>query len=79
MVLSWVKLVIMILLHFLGRNSHFKFCIFKKVTIFLKFLNYRIITAKTTFFENTQYSQIYIHYGPVAGKSSYNDFTLFFG
>ena len=64
---------------FFGRYSHFKFRFFSKISIFLKFLNCRIIITKTTYFENIQYCKIYYPYGLGLTQTSYNDFATFFG
>ena len=69
----------MILLLFFGRYSHFKFRCLLKMPIFLKFSNWRIITAQTTYFKRIQNGQLYFHCGPFSVKTSYNDSTLFFG
>ena len=54
------------------------FVFFSIITIFLKILNYHIITAQTTNFENIQYDKIYFPCSLVCGKTSFNKFTLFF-
>ena len=46
----------------------FQISFFKKKPCFFKFLNCRIITAQTIYFESIQYSKIYFHYGFVLGK-----------
>ena len=69
----------MTLLPFFGRYFHFKFRFFLKMSIFLKFLNCRIIIAQTTYFENIQYCKIYFHCGLGLTKTSYNDSASFFG
>ena len=48
------------------------------MSIFLKFLNFRIIIAQTTYFENIQYCKIYFDYVQCLTKTSYNDSVSFF-
>ena len=67
------------LLPFFGRYSHFKFGLFSKRSVFLKFLNCHIILAQTTYFENIQYCKIYFHQCLSLAKTSYNDLLPFFG
>ena len=48
---------------FFGIYTHFKSRNFKKMPIFLKVSNCRIILALTTYFENIQHRKIYFHEG----------------
>ena len=51
---------------------------FSKMSILLKFSNYCIIIAQTTYFENIQYCKIYFPYGLGLTKTSYNNSAPFF-
>ena len=64
---------------FFGSYSHFKFLFFSKMSIFLKFSNWRKILVQTTYFENILYCKIYFNYGLDLTKTSYNDSASFFG
>ena len=63
---------------FFWKIFSFQILIFKN-NHFLKFSNYRIIIAQTSYFEKIQYCKIYFYYDIVLDKTSNNDLLPFFG